>query len=74
MLQRSVELAQYTSIKLTETVALEGLVPSIGIIGDAHDNAAAETVTGLYKNEPVAKNSSFFSGPLNDGAANKTGA
>ena len=61
---RPVEFAQYTSIKFTETVALEGLVASIGTVGDAFDNAAAETVMGLYKNEAVAKNSSFITGPL----------
>lgn len=56
--------SQYTSIKFTETVALEGLIASIGTIGDAYDNAAAETVMGLYKNEAVAKNSPFMTGPL----------
>ena len=55
---------QYTSIKFTETVILEGLVASIGTSGDAHDNAAAETVMGLYKKEAVAKNSPFSTGPL----------
>jgi len=64
VLRRPVEFAQYTSIKFTETVALEGLVASIGTIGDAYDNAAAETVMGLYKNEAVAKNSPFITGPL----------
>ncbi|TFC79302.1 hypothetical protein E3O45_04285 [Cryobacterium sp. TMS1-20-1] len=56
--------SQYTSIKFTETLALEGLVASIGTIGDAYDNAAAETVMGLYKNEAVAKTSPFVTGPL----------
>ncbi|TFD13525.1 IS3 family transposase [Cryobacterium sp. TMT1-2-2] len=56
--------SQYTSIRFTETVALEGLVASIGTVGDAYDNAAAETVMGLYKNEAVAKNSPFVTGPL----------
>ena len=51
-------------LKFTETVALEGLVASIGTIGDAYDNAAAETVMGLYENEAVAKNSPFITGPL----------
>nr|WP_166791584.1 integrase core domain-containing protein [Cryobacterium sp. Hh38] len=37
---------------------------SIGTVGDAYDNAAAETVTGLYKNEALAKNSPFHTGPL----------
>ncbi|TFB87923.1 hypothetical protein E3O11_02225 [Cryobacterium levicorallinum] len=56
--------SQCTSIKFTETVVLEGLVASIGTVGDAYDNAAAETVMGLYKNEAVAKNSPFHTGPL----------
>ena len=53
-----------TAIRFTETVALEGLVASIGGIGNAYDNAAGETVMGLYKNEAVAKNSPFWVGPL----------
>lgn len=42
----------------------EGLQPSIGSVGDAYDNAAAETVMGLFKNEAVAKDSPFRSGAL----------
>ena len=64
MLQRPLEPKQYTSIRFTETVALEGLTASIGSVGDAYDNAAAETVMGLFKNEAVAKNSPFRTGPL----------
>ncbi|WP_354183240.1 IS3 family transposase [Arthrobacter sp. UYP6] len=56
--------SQYTSIRYTDTLALEGLQPSIGSVGDAYDNAAAETVMGLFKNEAVAKNSPFRSGAL----------
>ena len=56
--------SQYTSIRYTDTLALEGLVPSIGSVGDAYDNAAAETVMGLFKNEAVAKNSPFRNGAL----------
>ncbi|WP_104135070.1 MULTISPECIES: hypothetical protein [unclassified Cryobacterium] len=52
------------SIKFTETVALESLGASIGTVRDAYDNAAAETVMGLYKNEAAAKNSPFITGPL----------
>jgi putative transposase len=33
--------SQYTSIRLTEHLALEGIQPSIGSVGDAYDNAAA---------------------------------
>jgi len=64
MIHHSDAGSQYTSIKFTETVVLEGLVASIGTIGDAYDNAAAETVMGLYRNEAVAKNSPFSTGPL----------
>ena len=49
MIHHSDAGSQYTSIKFTETVALEGLIASIGTVGDAYDNAAAETVMGLYK-------------------------
>jgi putative transposase len=43
---------------------MEGLQPSIGSVGDAYDNAAAETVMGLIKNEAVAKDSPFRAGAL----------
>jgi len=56
--------AQYTSVRFTETLALDGLSASIGSIGDAYDNAAAETVFGLFKNEAVASGSAFRTGPL----------
>ncbi|UUL77913.1 IS3 family transposase [Pseudarthrobacter sp. Fe7] len=56
--------SQYTSIRYTDTLAFEGLQPSIGSVGDAYDNAAAETVMGLFKNEAAAKNSPFRSGAL----------
>jgi putative transposase len=57
------ESAQYTSVRFTETVALEGLTVSIGTVGDPYD-AAAETVMGLFKHEATAKNSPFRTGPL----------
>jgi putative transposase len=60
VLRRPVESAQYTSIRFTETVALEGLTAPIGTVGDAYDNAAAETVMGLFN----AKNSPFRTGAL----------
>lgn len=64
MIHHSDAGSQYTSIRFTETVALQGLIASIGSVGDAYDNAAAETVMGLYKNESVAKGSPFHTGPL----------
>ena len=44
---------QYTSIHFTETLMLAGLQPSIGTVGDALDNALAETTIGLYKTELI---------------------
>ncbi len=52
-------MVQYTSIRYTDT--LEGLKPSIGSVGD-YDNATAETVMGLVKNEGVAMGSPFRTG------------
>jgi putative transposase len=51
-------------VRFTETLALEGLSASIGSVGDAYDNAAAETVFGLYKNEAVATGSPLRTGAL----------
>lgn len=42
MLQRPVELAQYTSIVLTDHLALEQIAPSIGTVGDAYDCESVE--------------------------------
>jgi putative transposase len=48
--------AQYTSIAFTERLAAIGVSPSIGTVGDAFDNALAETVVGLYKTELINPN------------------
>lgn len=45
--------SQYTSIRFTEHLALEGIAPSIGSIGDAYDNGLMESIIGLYKTECV---------------------
>jgi putative transposase len=45
--------SQYTSIRFTEHLALEGLRPSIGSVGDAYDNALMESVIGLFKTECI---------------------
>jgi putative transposase len=47
-----------------ETLSLSGLRPSIGSVGDAYDNALAQTTIGLYKNECVRPDSPFRRGPL----------
>ena len=56
--------SQYTSVHFTETLILAGLAPSIGTVGDALDNALAETTIGLYKTECTREDSPFRSGPL----------
>ncbi|CQD21957.1 integrase catalytic subunit [Mycobacterium europaeum] len=43
---------------------LEGIAASIGSIGDAYDNALAETTIGLFKTEAVGRHSPFLTGPL----------
>jgi len=60
-----VESGQYTSVRFGETLSLSGLTPSIGSVGDAFDNALAETTIGLYKTEAVRGDSPFRRGPLN---------
>lgn len=43
---------------------LEGLIPSIGSVGDAYDNALAETTIGLYKTECIRVGSPLRTGPI----------
>ena len=43
---------------------LDGIAASIGSIGDAYDNALAETTIGLFKTEAVGRRSPFLAGPL----------
>lgn len=45
--------SQYTALRFTEHLELEGIQPSIGSVGDAYDNALMECVIGLYKTECV---------------------
>ncbi|MGV0735024.1 hypothetical protein ABQF35_05200 [Mycobacterium syngnathidarum] len=47
-----------------ETLSLSGLIPSIGTVGDAFDNALAEATIVLYKTEAVRDDSPFRRGPL----------
>jgi transposase InsO family protein len=64
VLRRPVEFAQYTSVRFAETLLLEGLAPSVGTVGDALDNALAETTVGLYKTECTRAGSPFRAGPV----------
>jgi putative transposase len=47
--------SQYTSIAFTAHLAAEGIVASIGTVGDALDNALMESAIGLYKAELVTR-------------------
>jgi hypothetical protein len=64
VLRRPVESAQHTSIAFAETLVLEGIAASIGSVGDAYDNALAETAIGLFKTEAIGRGSPFLTGPL----------
>ena len=46
---------QYLSIKYTERLAEAGIEPSVGSVGDAYDNALAETIIGLFKTEVIER-------------------
>jgi transposase InsO family protein len=56
--------SQYTSVRFAETLMLAGLAGSVGSVGDAYDNALAETTIGLYKTECTRAGSPFRSGPI----------
>jgi putative transposase len=45
--------SQYTSIAFTERLAEAGIDASVGAVGDALDNALAESVIGLFKTELI---------------------
>src|SRR5512133_1547252 len=47
--------SQYLSIRYTERLAEVGIEASVGSVGDAYDNAMAETLNGLFKAEVIWK-------------------
>ena len=47
--------SQYTSFTFTERLIDAGVDGSIGSVGDAYDNALAETTIGLYKTELIRR-------------------
>jgi len=61
VLRQSIESAQYTAIRYAERLADAGAIASIGTVGDSYDNALAESVVGLYKNECVKIDGPFRS-------------
>jgi putative transposase len=46
---------QYLSMRYTERLAESGIAPSVGSVGDAYDNALAESVIGLFKTEVIQR-------------------
>jgi hypothetical protein len=54
-LRRPVESAQYLAIRYTERLAEIGAVGSVGSVGDSYDNAAAESLIGLFKTELIRR-------------------
>ena len=53
-MQRPLESAQYTSIDYTQTLADHGVLASVGSVGDAYDNALAESFVDSFKTELIA--------------------
>lgn len=47
--------SQYVAMRYTERLAGAGAAPSVGSVGDAYDNALAESVIGLYKTEVIRR-------------------
>ena len=45
--------SQYVAICYTERLVDAGIEPSVGSVGDSYDNALAETINGLFKNEVI---------------------
>jgi putative transposase len=45
--------SQYTSFAFTQRLIDEGVDPSVGSVGDAYDNALAESQIGAYKTELI---------------------
>jgi putative transposase len=53
VLRRPVESTQYTSIAFSDRLTAAGVDPSVGSVGDAFDNALAESTIGLFKTELI---------------------
>jgi transposase InsO family protein len=54
VLRGPVESGQYTSIDYTQTLDDHGVLASIGTVGDAYDNALAESFVDSFKTELIA--------------------
>jgi transposase InsO family protein len=55
VLQRPVESTQYTSFAFTQRLIDAGVDAPVGSVGDAYDNALAESTIGLFKAEKIRR-------------------
>ncbi len=53
VLRRPVERGLYTSIDYTQTLDDHGVLASVGSVGDAYDNALAESFVDSFKTELI---------------------
>ena len=53
LLRRPVEFGQYTSVDYTQTLDDHQVLASIGSVGDAYDNAMAESFVDSFKTELI---------------------
>jgi hypothetical protein len=53
--RRPVEPRQYLSVRYTDRLDAAGAAPSVGTVGDALDNALAESHIGLFKTELIRR-------------------
>jgi putative transposase len=53
-LRGPLESGQYTSIDYTQELADHGVLASVGSVGDAYDNALAESFVDSFKTELIA--------------------
>jgi transposase InsO family protein len=56
LVHRSARRVQYASLSFGKRLEDEGLVPSVGQVGSAHDNALAESLVATLKTEPLNRN------------------
>ncbi len=57
VLHRPVEPAQYTSVEFGSRLREVGLLPSMGSVADAYDNAMAESFVSTFKRELIHRHS-----------------
>ncbi len=54
MLRGPIESGQYTSVDYTQELTDHGVLASVGSVGDAYDNAMAESFVDTFKTELIA--------------------